>query len=152
MADVILCAGQAWLKNKVGFSARRNNNFLQGTLSSLKRVIPAQWALKLYLTTGCIRRSGEILRAEMGKNKKIVALQKERVSGWAMAERNCGHRRSWQWEFSVSLCFQVGKTCLGGGAQADPGSAKTEGKEKRRDPFLIMPLDYQILSSAQPVF
>lgn len=27
MADMILCAGQAWLKNKVGFSARRNNHF-----------------------------------------------------------------------------------------------------------------------------
>lgn len=50
-------------------------------------------------------------------------------------------------------CLQVGKACLGGGGvQADPGSAETEGKEKRRDPFLIMSLEYQILASAQPVF
>lgn len=49
-------------------------------------------------------------------------------------------------------CLQVRKACLGCGAQTDPGSAETEGKEKRRDSFLMTSLEYQILSSAQPVF
>jgi hypothetical protein len=124
------------------------------TLSNLNPSSNETWSpiLPSPRASGCIRRSREILRAGMGKNK-MLALQKE-MGCWLgnSRERNWGHHGSWQWEFSVSLLPPGWEGLTGGGAQTDPGSAETVGKEKRRDPFLMMSLEYQILSSAQPVF
>lgn len=92
----------------------------------------------------------------MGKNKKMAALQKEWGSGWGQWKRGIVDTMDHDSESSqCHSCPPGWKGFPGGGAQADPGSAETEGKEKRREPFLMMSLFkelYQILASALPVF
>lgn len=145
--------GQAWLKNKVGFSARKDNHLYQGTIPNLRHLNATETQSPIWHSvrvTGYTRRSREILRAGMGKNNRMVAIQRD--PGCCMGQWQ--REESWTtWILPVrvpraTLASRLGRFA-GEWAQADLGSAEIEGKEKKERSISNK---FQGLASSQPVF
>lgn len=140
------------VKEQGGILCKEGHHLYQGTIPNQRHLNATETQSPIWHSvrvTGYIRRSREILRAGVGKNNRMVAIQRD--PGCCMGQWQ--REESWTpWILPVrvpraTLASRLGRFA-GERAQADLGSAEIEGKEKKERSISNK---FQGLTFAQPV-